>query len=431
MNNDAWTGRVQGAGATADSKTVPSSDSAFRFGVVGRSHPYGVSRSFRTVSRTTKRTFDGVDTVGTRLFVYRRIKNPVGKPNRFKLGGRLSDMSARNWRLFALGVAGSLLVFGVLFLFVDSKRVFGTISSADPRDVAATFGFGLCWLVSWSLVLRTVLATLEVDVPIGKSFLVYAAAVFANNVTPFGQAGGEPVAALLISKLSETRYETGLVGIATVDVLNVISSLGLVILGIGYYATSDSLTEELHTAIGTVALLVAGIAITFTLVWRYRNRIIDRVASTVAATVGRLQWSRLRSVVPTEEEVADRMRRFFDNVAVVATDPRGLAVALGFSSLGWLLQAVALFAAFAALGYEIPVHVAVFAIPIGNLAGATPLPGGLGSIEAAFVALLVPITGFEAAIVTAAVLLYRFVIYGMPVVIGGGSATVFGVRVLA
>lgn len=101
---------------------------------------------------------------------------------------------------------------------------------------------------------------------------------------------------------------------------------------------------------------------------------------------------------------------------------------LGLSLVGWLFQTAALLAA---LGHAVPIYVALFAIPLGNLAGATPLPGGLGGIEAAFVALLVPTTGIAAPAATAAVLIYRGVIYWLPVVTGGDSMVAFGFRTLA
>ena len=88
---------------------------------------------------------------------------------------------------------------------------------------------------------------------------------------------------------------------------------------------------------------------------------------------------------------------------------------------------VALTAAFGAVGQPIPPHVVVFTIPLANLAGATPLPGGLGGIEAAYVALLVPTTGVAAATVTAAVLVFRGATYWMPVVLGGIVTAAFGV----
>jgi uncharacterized protein (TIRG00374 family) len=338
-------------------------------------------------------------------------------------------MDGRNWRMLGGGLAGALAIFAVLFYLVGGRHIVDVTTSAEPSLVGVTLGFGLCWLLAWSLMLRTILGTLGVSVPVFRSFAIYAAAVFANNVTPFGQAGGEPVAALLISRSSKARYETGLVGIASLDVLNVLSSIGLIALGVGYYAANFTLGDRLETAVGTVALLAVGIVATFTFTWRHREAFVKRAAGTVASAVGRVPLSRADGI--DEADIRDRMERFFGHVENVAVSRRRLALTVGLSALGWLLQAAALIAAFEAVGYTVPFYVVLFVIPLGNLAGATPLPGGLGGIEAAFVALLVPTTGIPASVVTAAVLIYRAVIYWMPVLIGGGSMTAFGVRSFA
>lgn len=340
-------------------------------------------------------------------------------------------MSGVNHRALALGVVGAVALFAGLFALVDVHRVIETLSRARTSFIGLAFLLGILWLIAWSMTLRTVLGTLEVDLSPWTSFLVYAAAVFANNVTPFGQAGGEPVTALLISDVSDTRYETGLVGIGSVDVLNVVSSLALVFLGIGVYASSFTLGTEVSTAVGSVITLALVIVVTFTLVWRNREWLVERMAGSIASFLEHLSVGPVGEVSLTETDIADRMRRFFGNVEVVATDRPRLAASLAFSTAGWMLQAGALMASFAALGYQLSPFVALFVIPLGNLAGAAPLPGGLGGIEAAFVALLVPTTvGVGAAVVTAAVLLFRLVIYWMPVVIGGTAATGFSVHVL-
>ena len=339
-------------------------------------------------------------------------------------------MSERNRRAFLIALCGTVGVFAVLFFLVGGRNVLDSLSNADPSLVAATFAFGLCWLLSWSLMLRTVLATLGVEVPVAKSFLVYAGAVFANNVTPFGQAGGEPVAALLISRVSTARYETGFAGIASVDVLNVVPSFSLVLVCVGYYATNFAVDDRLETAVGSAVASVVVITLLMALAWRYRRAIVEWAAGTLAAVVGRLRSDR-DARVDIEDEVRERASRFFDHVERVATSRERLATVLGLSLLGWLFQGAALVAAFAAIGHDVPVYVVLFAIPLGNLAGMAPLPGGLGGIEAAFVALLVPTTGIAAPAVTAAVLIYRGAIYWMPVLIGGGSVTAFGVRSLA
>ncbi|QFU82772.1 lysylphosphatidylglycerol synthase transmembrane domain-containing protein [Natronorubrum aibiense] len=338
-------------------------------------------------------------------------------------------MDARNRRAFLLGAFGTIAVFAVLLFVVGTRRVVDSLLSADPSLVAVTFALAICWLAAWSLMLRTVLVTLGVTIPVVKAFFVYSGAVFANNVTPFGQAGGEPVAALLISKVSDSRYETGLVGIASVDVLNVVPSISLIFVGVGYYATTAAIGERLETAVSSAVVLISAVVLVIGLIWRYHGTIIDRLPAIVAPRLERLGLERFDSQT-LEADLADRLQRFFENIERVAVDRWRLVAVVGLSLAGWLFQTAALMAAFAALGYSVPPYVLLFVIPLANLAGAAPLPGGLGGIEAAFVTLLVPTTGVEASAVTAAVLIFRGAIYWMPVLIGGVSVSAFGVRAL-
>ena len=339
-------------------------------------------------------------------------------------------MEARTWRALIVGFIGAIALFVGLFVVVGPGQILDALTTADPAFVAATLVFALLWLGTWGLVLRTVLETLGVPLTVRRSFFIYASAVFLNNVTPFGQAGGEPVAALLISKVSDTRYETGLAGIATVDALNVVSSLSLVLVGVGYYATTAIVGERLLTAVGSAVALVALVGLFMYLVWRHQDAITDSLSVGVGKAVSRLPIGN-SDPDTLRESLSQRMDRFFDHIERLATQRRRLAVALCLSLLGWLFQAAALLVAFAAIGQSLPLAVALFVIPLGNLAGAAPLPGGLGGIETAFVALLVPTTGLPAATVTAAVLIYRGTIYWLPVLVGGGSMAAFSARSLA
>ena len=324
-------------------------------------------------------------------------------------------------RALVIGASGTIAIFAVLLFVVGGRDVLRALQTADPQLVALVVLAGLSWLVCWSLMLRSILATLGTRITVVRSFLVYAAAVFANNVTPFGQAGGEPVAALLISKVTDEPYETGLAGISAVDVLNVISSVTLILVSVSYYATTTTVGEAVQNAVVSAIGIVAGVSIVLGVSWRYRWSLVDAASKVVAVTAGRL--------LPTSTfdfDIQDRAGRFFGHVETIATSPARLALVLGLSLAGWLLQGAALYVAFAALGYTVPVAVVLFAIPLGNLAGAAPLPGGLGGIEAAFVAILAPTTGIPAATVTAAVLIYRGVIYWLPVGLGGAAAAAFG-----
>ncbi|MFB6094479.1 MAG: YbhN family protein [Halanaeroarchaeum sp.] len=337
-------------------------------------------------------------------------------------------MSAVDRRAVALGFLGAGAVFAVLLYLVDLSRVRRALLQADPPLLAVTLAVAVLWLVAWGLTLRFVLDAVGVEVPYLTAFFVYTAAVFANNVTPFGQAGGEPVTAYLISKISSVNYETGLVAIASVDVVNVIASVGLVLFAVGYYATSVAIGSGLKVALGSVVVLVAVIFGVFALIWRYRTTIVDRISGPLAGVIDRVDVGPLSRFGADEERVARRLRGFFADVEVVATDRTRLTAAFASSTAGWLLQAVALVAAFAAIGQTLPFVVAVFVIPLAYLAGMTPLPGGLGGIEAAFVALLVPTIGASAAVITAGVIVFRVAVYWMPIALGGLATTVFGTR---
>ena len=341
-------------------------------------------------------------------------------------------MSGVERRALILGFVSAGVLIVVLLWLVDVGQVSQAISRADPSVLGLMLGFAVLWLAAWGGTLQTVLAAIDVDIRARTAFLVYAAAVFANNVTPFGQAGGEPVTALLVSNVSGERYETGLVSIASVDVLNAVSSVALVFLGLGIYTSRYTLGTSVTAAVGSIVTLVIVIVSVFTLGWRYRERLIERLASTIASTIDTVRRGPLSTDTPvTEAGVENRLRRFVGKVETVAGDRRRLFLALTLSTTGWILQTAALVTAFSALGYTVSLAVSLFVIPLANIAGIAPLPGGLGGIEAAFVALLVPTTGLAAPIVTAAVLLFRVGIYWMPVVVGGTAASFYGARGLS
>ncbi|WP_247000424.1 lysylphosphatidylglycerol synthase transmembrane domain-containing protein [Halosolutus gelatinilyticus] len=336
-------------------------------------------------------------------------------------------MNGRRRRAFLVGTLGTIVVFAVLFTLVGARRVVRSLLTAEPSLVAATFGLALCWLIAWSLMLRTVMRSLEIGLSVQTSFLVYAGAVFANNVTPFGQAGGEPIAAALISKASDAEYETSLVGIASVDICNVVPSVSLVLVGVGAYAATATVGERIQDAVGLAIVLVGGTGLVIGFAWRYRATIVERAPAIVASVGGFLGGGRLDGE-SLEAELEKRLHRMFEDVDRVRTDRRRLAVVIGLSLVGWLFQAIALLAAFAALGHGVSIAVALFVVPLGYVAGSTPLPGGLGGIEAALVAMLVPATGIAAPAVTAAVLIFRGAVFWMPILVGGGSIAALGAR---
>jgi uncharacterized protein (TIRG00374 family) len=338
-------------------------------------------------------------------------------------------MSGRPVWTVVAGFLGAALVFGVLAVLVDVGRLVAVLRSASPPLVGAVALLGVGWLFAWGLELRTVLGTLGVDLSIRESFLVYASAAFANAVTPFGQAGGEPVTALLVSRVTPARYETGLAAIASVDTLNVVPSVVLALFGLGWFATSVTLGGSLAVAAAVAAALAVLLPLAFWLAWRHRARIEARGAAVLGPPIRWLAAVLPGVSVPSLVAIEGRITSFVESVERVAADRRRLALAAAFSAAGWLCQILALAVAFHAVGAPVPVVVLLFVVPLANVAGFAPLPGGLGGIEAAFVTLLVAAGVADPAVATAAVVVHRGAVYWLPILLGGGVVAAYGVEI--
>lgn len=338
-------------------------------------------------------------------------------------------MDGDQLRATVIGFAVVAVIFGVLIVTSDVNQVLSTLQRADVPTVGLVVVATLAWLTAWGLALRVVLSVLGVEIGVGTAFAVFSGAMFSNNVTPFGQAGGEPITALLISSVTGTDYERGLAAIASVDTLNFFPSITLALLGAGYYATLTTFSRRLRIATGAVVVLAVLVPVGGYLAWRRRDRIaaalIDRVVPLVRWITARLPGVS----VPDREGVAHRIEQFFQSIERIAADRRALALALAASTLGWTFQMGALWLSFRAIGEPVGLSVMLFVVPMGAIAGATPTPGGAGVIESVLVVLLTLLLPVGAATALAAVILFRGAVYWVPVAIGSVVVSYVGVDV--
>jgi uncharacterized protein (TIRG00374 family) len=328
-----------------------------------------------------------------------------------------------------LGFAGALVVLLVLFWFVGVGEVVDALTSADPPTVALVAAVALFWLSCWGMALHTVLGALGVSISAPKAVLVFSAAVFSNNVTPFGQAGGEPLSALLISRATDSEYETGLAAIASVDALHFVPSIGLAVVGLSIFAVRTvTFGRNVLIAAAAVGALALAIPVAVYIGWRYRYELeaaVVRALTPIISGIARLVPGR---EPPSAAAIERRIESFFAAIDRVANSRSTIVIAVGFSLGGWLALVTSLWLSATALGASIPFAAALIVIPAGSIAGITPLPGGLGGIEAAFVVLLISTTGIAPAVASAAVVIHRGATYWFPTVLGGGTAAALGAR---
>jgi len=83
----------------------------------------------------------------------------------------------------------------------------------------------------------------------------------------------------------------------------------------------------------------------------------------------------------------------------------------------WAFDNAVLWAAFHAFGHSPPLTVILLGYLIGQLGGLLPLPGGLGGIDGGLIGTLI-VFGTPAAVTAAAVLLYRVILFWLPLLAG-------------
>jgi uncharacterized protein (TIRG00374 family) len=327
----------------------------------------------------------------------------------------------------ALGFLGAALVLAALVWVVGIDEILAALKDIRPAYLLVIFAVAVFWLFSWGMALRTVLGALETHISMGMATLVFAGAVFSNNVTPFGQAGGEPVSAYLISRATDREYETGLAAIASVDALHFVPSVGYAVAGLVFVlAGAVELGRNLVFAATAVATLTVVIPLAAYVGWRYRYEVeaaVVRVVTPVGTALGRVIPGRSP---PTGEDIANRIEAFFRAIDRVAKSRMTLVEAVGFSALGWLAMCSSLWLSLFALGYTVSFPVVLLVVPMGALAGITPLPGGLGGVETVIGVLLVSLTGVPGGVALTAVLIHRGATYVFPTVLGGGVAFALG-----
>lgn len=328
-------------------------------------------------------------------------------------------------RTTALSFAGALVVLVAIVAFVGVRAVLDALVRADPSALAAVLAAATVWLVAWGLALRTVLGVLDAPVSAPVAVLTYAAATFANNVTPFGHAGGEPVSALLISRVADAEYESSLAAIASVDSVNFVPSITLSALGLAFLSTKLVFGRRLRIASLAVAILALAVPVAGYVGWRHRYDIERRVVDALTPAVRRVGGALPRVDPPTPAAIRRRIEGFFHAIERVAADGEALAFTLGFSTLGWLAQTASLWFSLSALGQSVAYSVVVVVVPVAAIASIAPLPGGLGGVEAVLIALLVAL-GVPAGVASAAVLIHRTAVYWLPMLVGGAIAGFLG-----
>lgn len=311
-----------------------------------------------------------------------------------------------------------LLVLALLLRVVGVPEIADVFGQTTVSWLLLLVTVGVIPALVWGCSLCLTFEMIGADVPIWKAIAFFIASIFLNSITPFGQVGGDPPSALLMARDSGTSFESGLVAIGAVGLVNRMAAILLGILGGAWYSTrvagSGRIWDivRLSATVGAVALIILAA------VWVRRRQIPGQIGGIIGRFSG---INNYQSVIPfpSREEVTSWITDVVGKLEQIASDPRSLAVVFLLSLSGQVVTAGVFWLAIASVGAGVPFEVVMILIPAGKIAGITPTPGGTGSAEVLLTSLLVAGAGLAAPVATAATLLYRTTAFWLPTVLGG------------
>jgi len=330
-----------------------------------------------------------------------------------------------------LAVAGTLAVFAGLvvgFRDVDIDAVLTTVARADPWLLVAATGL---YTLSWPLRGKRYGDILSsTGHPLGTRFLTLTVFLSqtANLVLP--ARAGDAVRAYALQRHREVPYPAGFASLAierVFDLASIAVLAGFATLWLAVGGEFGPLELLAETDGARTALLAAGGVTATTLTLGVSMVVVARSDYRLSSVA-----TRLVDRLPQLTKPITAVVSFGRDIAVVARNPRAMAVVGAGSLLVWLLDVGTAILVLAALDSGLSVGplvvVGTLAVSVGNLAKVLPLSqGGIGLYEAAFTALVVALTPIGAPTALAAAVVDHALKNGVTLAGGAGAITILGV----
>ena len=278
----------------------------------------------------------------------------------------------------ATSVLTTTLVLLILVAVIDTGRGLEMILSADPGFLAAAFLLANLTLLVNAIVWREVLEGIGIEISYGKTVKVVLTNTFVNNVTPFGNTGGEPVVAYYLAEKFDQSKGRTLSAVLTADIINF----------------SPLLTSAVAGATAYSPLL----ALSFP-------------AVTLKDIKGKIAGEYIQ------------FRKGFSDTSLNRTDVLKL-VSITHISVG--MDILAVWMVMNSLGLKVSLIPLLFIVPLARVANYTPLPGGTGPYELALSGLLIYFYGIPAAGAVSTAVLYRTITYYFGIFAGSAAAVSLG-----
>jgi len=297
-----------------------------------------------------------------------------------------------------LQIVAALLVVGLVLLLAPGLgQVRDLLVEAQPEWVALAVAFEAMSCVCYVLMFRPIFCR---NMPWRTSWEIGLAELAAGSIVPASGAGGLALGAWILREGGMPAQRIASRSVAFFLIKSSVNFVAVAVLGtvMALGLAGPDLSPWLTAVPAAGAILVIAVVL-----------VVPRlgVGAPAPADAGR-----------TRKAMREVRKALVGGTgeAVQIVRSRNLLVIAG--SLGyWAWDNAVLWATFHAFGFSPPIEVILMGYLIGQLGGLLPLPGGLGGIDGGLIGTLI-VYGTAAAPTTAAVLVYRVILFWLPLAVG-------------
>jgi uncharacterized protein (TIRG00374 family) len=302
-----------------------------------------------------------------------------------------------------LQIVAVLAVVGLVLLLAPGLgEVRDLLTEARPEWVALAVALETLSCASYVFMFRPIFCN---TMPWRTSWEIGLAELGAGSIVPASGAGGLALGAWILRAGGMPAQRIASRSVAFFLIKSSVNFVAVAVLGttmaLGIAGPHQSLWLTAAPAVGALCTLAALL-------------VVPRLGAgaSVRAEAGRwrkgVREARKALVSGTAEAVQ----------IVRSRNPLVIAGSIGY----WAWDNAVLWATFHAFGFSPPITVILMGYLIGQLGGLLPLPGGLGGIDGGLIGTLI-VYGTPATATAAAVLVYRVILFWLPLLLGAVAFT--------
>jgi uncharacterized membrane protein YbhN (UPF0104 family) len=308
------------------------------------------------------------------------------------------EFEPKKLRRRTLQIVAVLAVVGLVLLLAPGLgQVRDLLTEARPEWVALAVAFEALSCVSYVLMFRPIFCQ---NMPWRTSWEIGLAELGAGSIVPASGAGGLALGAWILSEGGMPAQQIASRSVAFFLIKSSVNFIAVALLGtvmaVGLVGPDLSLWLTAVPAAGALLVIAAVL-------------VVPRLGpgAPLPPDAGRTR----RAIRHVRKALIGGARE-----AVQMVRSRNLLVTVG--ALGyWAWDNAVLWATFQAFDFSPPITVILMGYLIGQLGGLLPLPGGLGGIDGGLIGTLI-VYGTPAAVTVAAVLIYRVILFWLPLLAG-------------